>query len=469
MLKGHVYRITAAVGVGLLTGLAVGVANLPISQRLITTYVPVFWRLDPQPLHGSDILFATVLTMGIVLVCLLPVCKPRPWRILDVIFVAQKRVIVAGLALATLGYFNYSYRLPRATLTMTIGVLVVLIPAWFVWIRQRPSTDAGRAVLIGDDPDQIRGLLARTDLPYVGYLSSSRVFEPADPQRAVTDGGMRARRLGGLSRIGDVFVDHDIDTAVLAFREPDRGEFFGALDACFAHGVTAKVPRQFADSVLSYDQRDAALVDVAVEPWDVQDYVVKRVFDLAFATIGLLLLSPVMVVIAIAIYLDDGTPVVYRQIRTSGFGESFTVHKFRSMTPADASPVPTADHDRITRIGAFLRQTHLDEIPQLWTILLGRMSVVGPRAVWVEEEDLLEADLDTAQWRKRWFVKPGLTGLAQVNDAGSERPHEKLRYDLEYIRTQSFTYDVKLVVRQLWMVWGDVLDTLRGRDREVSP
>jgi lipopolysaccharide/colanic/teichoic acid biosynthesis glycosyltransferase len=86
------------------------------------------------------------------------------------------------------------------------------------------------------------------------------------------------------------------------------------------------------------------------------------------------------------------------------------------------------------------------------------MSVVEPRVVWTEEEHLLEAETET--WRKRWFVKPGLTGLAQINDASSVEPEAKLHYDLQYVREQSFTYDVKIVMRQLWKVAVDVKATL---------
>jgi lipopolysaccharide/colanic/teichoic acid biosynthesis glycosyltransferase len=143
------------------------------------------------------------------------------------------------------------------------------------------------------------------------------------------------------------------------------------------------------------------------------------------------------------------------------FGETFDVYKFRSMVPEGESVEPVDDNvnDRITRVGRILRQTHLDEIPQLWSILVGDMSVVGPRAVWTEEESLLEAEEQS--WRKRWFVKPGLTGLAQVNDAKSTDPQQKLRYDLRYVRQQSFWYDLKLVARQIWKVLADVVDTIR--------
>ena len=133
------------------------------------------------------------------------------------------------------------------------------------------------------------------------------------------------------------------------------------------------------------------------------------------------------------------------------------------MVPEGESAAPVDDdaNDRITRVGRVLRKTHMDEIPQLWSILVGDMSVVGPRAAWTEEELVLEQE--TEAWRKRWFVKPGLTGLAQINDAKSTDPDAKLRYDIQYIREQSFWGDVMIVIRQLWKVGIDVGRMVRER------
>jgi lipopolysaccharide/colanic/teichoic acid biosynthesis glycosyltransferase len=121
-------------------------------------------------------------------------------------------------------------------------------------------------------------------------------------------------------------------------------------------------------------------------------------------------------------------------------------------------PVDDENNTQITRVGQLLRKSNLDELPQLWAILRGNMSVVGPRAVWTNEETLLEQQ--TVEWRKRWFVKPGLTGSAQVNDVSSTDPEVKLQYDLEYIRKRSFWLDVKIVLRQVWITIGDVWDLI---------
>jgi len=466
MKRGGSYRVLSATGVVVLTTLAVLVANHRLAQSLFTTYVPLFNNLPVTVLSGGELLRAVALSVGVTTITLAPLYRPRPRRAADTVAIAQRRVVVAGLALATVGYFDWSYRLPRATLVMLTGILFVGAPLWFVAFC-RPADDPDRALIVGDDVEQIERISEETSLPYVGFLCPTSVVEGRHrPERAlpVTDGGNRIgqlERLGGLSRIENALVDNDVDTVVLAFERADRGDFFGALDACHEHGVDAKVHRDYAADVLVSGASTGALVDVEVEPLDLQDHVLKRGFDVAFSLVGLLACAPLFGVIAALIKLDSDGPVLYSQRRTSGLGGTLTVYKFRTMHPEGESPEPVADgeNDRITRVGRVLRPTHLDELPQLWLILAGKMSVVGPRPVWTDEESLLEAE--TEAWRKRWFVKPGLTGLAQVRDAGSTDPEEKLRADLEYIRRQSFRLDAAIVLRQVWMVLEDVAALIR--------
>ncbi len=469
MIRGWWYRLISVIGTCFITAVAVVIANHPFAQALTTTYVPLLWRLDPVTLSGSELQLAGWTSIVLVVSALIPLFKPRPWRVLDVITYTQKRVIVAGFALATLGYFNWSYRLPRTTLAVLVAVLLVMLPLWFVAIRTRTANDSERTIIVGDDLNQITEIVETNDRQIIGYLCPPIQYRPTESTAKndstsasiVADGGSISGlpRLGGLSKLETILVERDIDTVCLAYRTADRGEFFGTLDLCHKHGVSATVHREYADNVLTCSDDVSTLVRVDVEPWDPQDYVFKRLFDVAFAGFGLLVLAPVVVVISIAVKLDSHGPIFYTQDRTSGFGDTFPVYKFRSMIPEgdSATPVDDAENDRITRVGGILRKTHMDEIPQLWSIFLGDMSVVGPRAAWTEEERLLERETDA--WRKRWFVKPGLTGLAQINGVKSTDPELKIRYDLQYIRKQSFWFDVMIVVRQIWKVWMDVVRT----------
>ncbi|QSG01716.1 sugar transferase [Natranaeroarchaeum sulfidigenes] len=464
MLTGWPYRIASAIGTVVLALTAVLVANHPVPQRVFTEYVPLFNRLEPTVLWGSSLVLVVGLTVGAVTLALVPLYKPRPRRVLDTVALTEKRLVASGLALAAIGFFNFSYRVPRATLVMTMGLLGLALPVWFVWIRHRPDTDGSRTIIVGDDPAQIERLQPDVDSPLLGYLCPTHAVKQIpvpgsshrEPETVVADGGdVGLKRLGGLSRLEDILVEHDIDTVVLAFHQPDRQEFFGALHACHDHGVNAKVHRDYADSVLVSEGSVGTLVDVDLKPWDAQDLVFKRLFDIAFAGSALLVLAPVIGLIALAIKIEGHGPIFYEQERTCLDGDTFIVRKFRTLIPTDSDVDLDIEEDRETPLGNFLRTTHLDEIPQLWPILAGQMSVVGPRPAITELEPGYRDEVD--EWQQRWFVKPGLTGLAQINDATGHEPEKKLRYDVQYIRKQSFWFDVKIVLRQLWKVVEDVI------------
>jgi exopolysaccharide biosynthesis polyprenyl glycosylphosphotransferase len=473
MKSGWQYRIAGIVGTAVLTAFVIALVNNATVLNLAAR-IPVIGDLSTNPPRGSELIYEMLTATAIVVAAFVPLYKPRPRRILDIWMHALRRTTIAILALATIGYFDYTYRLPRATLIVTAAFLLFALPLYFVVIRRRPTGNGDRTIIIGDNPDTMADILAAIEGDVLGYVSPPSPFEgersPAEVEVGVADGGVRERLdelpcLGGLSRLDEVLVDHDVDTAVLAFSHPDRAEFFGALDSCYEHGVRAKVHRDHADAVLTSGMDPGELVDIDLEPWDLQDHVLKRAFDVAFSLTGLVVLLPVSLIIAAAVKLQDGGPIFYGQERTAAFGDTFTVYKFRSMVPdaeTDEALLSTEDagevDPRVTRVGRLLRQTHLDEIPQLWSILTGHMSVVGPRP---ERPDLDEdMELDAEQWRSRWFVKPGLTGLAQIHGATGFDPEEKLRYDVEYIRRQSFWFDLKIVIRQLWAVLEDMYGLL---------
>jgi len=476
MTGGWRYRIASVLGVVSLSVLAVRIANVPALQAGFAL-VPAIGHLPFEPAYGTEFAFEAATTALVMLAALVPLYKPRPRRILDAAELAARRVLLACIALAAIGYFDYTYRLPRATLVVVGALALVAMPSWFVAIRRRPRGEAGRTLIVGDDPDTMDDILTALNSGVVGYVSPPSAYFGADrePQPAVpasADGGRPGTLdelacLGGLSRLDEVLVEYDIDTVALAFAQPDRAEFFGTLDACYEYGVTAKVHREHADSVLTTGFGSEELVDVDLEPWDPLDHVMKRIFDSVFAGVGLFVLSPVMLLIVFAIKLEDGGPILYGQERTAAFGDTFPVYKFRSMytdaetgSGAQLSAEDAGERDpRVTRVGRILRKTHLDEIPQLWSVLTGKMSVVGPRPERPELDVNMESNAEA--WRSRWFVKPGLTGLAQINDVTGYEPEEKLRYDVEYIRRQSFWFDMKIVLRQIWKVLSDVVDMVR--------
>ena len=176
----------------------------------------------------------------------------------------------------------------------------------------------------------------------------------------------------------------------------------------------------------------------------------KRSLDLAIMLLAHIILSPIFVllwtVIPLLIWLEDRETVFYRQVRPGRNGRLFTVLKFRTMVVGadQIGPAWTIEKDtRITRIGKLLRRTALDELPSLLSVWQGDMSLVGPRALPIREQELMEDEIPDFACRLK--VRPGLTGMAQVYDLEDEA-HRKLQYDLEYIQNMSLALDLKLLI-----------------------
>ena len=171
---------------------------------------------------------------------------------------------------------------------------------------------------------------------------------------------------------------------------------------------------------------------------------IKRVIDVVVAGLGLLLLFPIMVLLGIAIALESPGNVIFRQIRVGLGTKPFTIFKFRSMVigaDQDGPYFTQAGDDRITAVGAFLRRTSLDELPQLLNIVLGDMSLVGPRPDVPAQEPTYSPD----QWKERHSVRPGITGLAQSTLRSQATPTDRLELDLRYIRDRSIWLDLKII------------------------
>jgi exopolysaccharide biosynthesis polyprenyl glycosylphosphotransferase len=177
--------------------------------------------------------------------------------------------------------------------------------------------------------------------------------------------------------------------------------------------------------------------------------VVKRGVDIALSLIGLIVSAIPMAITALVVWFESGAPVLYRQQRVGQHGREFTLFKFRSMRvdAESAGPIWARENDdRVTSVGRFIRTTRLDELPQLWNVLRGDMSFVGPRPERPYFVEQLSRDIPF--YHERHSVKPGITGWAQVKyryGASVEDAMEKLRYDLYYIKHLSLVFDLTIV------------------------
>lgn len=172
------------------------------------------------------------------------------------------------------------------------------------------------------------------------------------------------------------------------------------------------------------------------------DRVVKRCLDLILSAVVLAVLSPVYLVLAVLVRVKLGSPVLFSQERPGRHGKIFRMYKFRSMTDKhDAEGNLLPDEYRMTRFGTVLRATSLDELPELWNIFKGDMSIVGPRPLLVRYLPRYNA-----RQRRRHDVRPGLTGWAQVNGRNAISWEQKFEYDVEYVEKESFLFDVKIIL-----------------------
>lgn len=189
--------------------------------------------------------------------------------------------------------------------------------------------------------------------------------------------------------------------------------------------------------------------------------VVKRSLDIIFSMMALLILIMPMCVIAIAIKCTSKGAALYTQERLGKDGKTFKIIKFRSMIDdAEKNSIQWCEKDdpRVTRLGAYLRRYHIDELPQLWNIFVGDMSFVGPRP---ERECYYDAfETYIHGFHERLKVKPGLTGLAQVSGGSLMRPEEKIVYDIEYIKNRSIWLDIRVLCNTF-------LTVISGRYRDI--
>jgi lipopolysaccharide/colanic/teichoic acid biosynthesis glycosyltransferase len=189
----------------------------------------------------------------------------------------------------------------------------------------------------------------------------------------------------------------------------------------------------------------------------------KRIFDICVSVSALFILCPILLVTMLLIRIKLGSPIFFHQQRPGLHGRSFEMIKFRTMTDArDVSGNLLPDSDRLTPYGLFLRSTSIDELPELWNVLKGDMSIVGPRPLLTEYLPLY-----SSEQRRRHDVRPGITGWAQVNGRNAISWEEKFAFDVRYVDSKSFILDVKII----WLTLSQVLfrTGINASDLETMP
>jgi sugar transferase (PEP-CTERM system associated) len=359
----------------------------------------------------------------------------------------------ASIILALIYIVIPSAAIGRGIFISAIGLFLIAILAWrFLFNRLADGPQMDEKILIvgtGATARTVaRQILAQRDFGYriVGFIDD----DPTMVGRSVVN----PRVVGIPADIPRLVQQRAVDRIVVGLSDR-RGKLpiEELLRAKFA-GVRVE------DATTTYERiTGKILVDDLKPSWLIfsdgfrvsrTTAVLKRLFDLVFALAGFVLVFPLMVLTALAVWLESGWPVIYSQERVGENGGPFMVHKFRSMKPDAEKGVPvwaSDKDDRVTRVGWFIRKTRLDELPQFWNVLRGDMSFIGPRPERPFFVEQLSREIPFYQ--QRHTVKPGLTGWAQVKyqyGSSIEDAMEKLRYDLYYIKHLSLGFDLTIAL-----------------------
>ena len=351
-------------------------------------------------------------------------------------------------------FLTRSYFLSRLTIVYILPVSIVLVLAGRAFLEeiknwfQNYGIGTDRMIIIGNKTtaDQLGNY-------YVNFKPALRIVD--------TIPSISFDKLDSYHNITRVLVDY----------EPEASEMVKLIRWCEDRGITFQyVPslvgvyasRMEVDTVNGYP-----LIELSPTPLVGWGRVVKRLFDLILTTIGLIILSPIMLLLAIAVRLDSKGPIFFAQERVGELGTTFTFYKFRSMktefstgagyggkkaeamleklrkesNEADGPMFKMENDPRVTKVGRFIRKTSLDELPQLFNVFIGNMSLVGPRPALPNEVAQYE---DAA--KRRLLIKPGVTGMWQVSGRNDVTFDEYIRLDTYYIENWSLWLDVKIIL-----------------------
>jgi exopolysaccharide biosynthesis polyprenyl glycosylphosphotransferase len=354
------------------------------------------------------------------------------------------------VTLAAIYFLAQPYSFPRSVLVVYLVVNGALLAAWRTALDRLFPQPRRRAIIVGAGP--AAGLIADairrhswTGVELVGVLGGG------------TEGVHGLPDLGPTERLAEVVEAHAIDEVILT---PEAPSWRDRLPDRIPEGFPADLlvwPSPFETMIGRLRFRivgDLPLLEARVRPLEGAGALAKRGFDAAVSGAALLLLLPGLTLAAALVALTSRGGVFYRQTRVGRDGRSFELWKLRTMRRGaeveTGAVLAIPDDPRVTAIGRSLRAARIDEIPQLWNVLKGDMSLVGPRPERPEFAQRLAATV--SGYALRHAARPGLTGLAQVSGEYSTEPEIKLRYDLAYLNNWSFGLDLAILLRTLPVV-----------------
>ncbi|MCC6847246.1 MAG: sugar transferase [Deltaproteobacteria bacterium] len=370
------------------------------------------------------------------------------------------------LATTALYFFSGDVNFPRSVLVVYWLVNAAGVAAIRVWIGRRLAASSPVRVLLVGTAEEVGQFLEGVGEPRLHHVDIVGAVSVA----AEGSGNGRARSpfIGDLPWLGDagdlprLLVEHDVGEIVLLSPLSWRDRLVDRMLRQSRRPRVSVVPSVYdilVGRVSSGRIHDIPVVEVVKNPRDDLSYVLKRGSDFLIAGMLLVATLPLALLAAVAVKLGSPGPILYRQRRVGQAGAQFTIWKFRTMfehAERGSGPVLASHEDRrVTPVGRILRASRVDEIPQLWNVLNGTMSLIGPRPE--RPEFVRRYAEEIPGYLERLQVKPGLTGLAQVNGEYHTSPAYKLKYDLAYIYNYSITLDLKIMAETV-----KVMVTRRG-------
>lgn len=444
---------------------------------LLSTFTSVWiWHalVQRQDMVPWSIYFVPSVAGALILVAIMWSIPSQFGSLADELIATGRSALLTTLVLMALSFFLQSDAYSRGTLLVFVPVLIVgllladRIDRWLSTTLMHASSASRRVLLVGygDHGQIVAQSLANRPAYYslIGYLDRRGVVHPEDD--------LHLPKLGATDDLASVLANHTVDEVIIVLGDATEHELQDLIGICMAVRIRWKVMPPMLELRLDQVRFDTVGGLPVVGPRGSKlvgyHWYLKRLVDLAGSLTLLLVLSPILVLAALGVMVTSRGPIIYRQARIGLRGQPFTMYKFRSMTVSNDEQVHetaavawvygdgySQDHNgdvmyknasdsRITSVGKVLRATSIDELPQLWNVAKGDMSLVGPRP---------PIDYEVAQYtekdKRRLEVPPGVTGLWQVSGRSSLSFEEMVDLDLDYIDNWSVGLDVSILLRTL--------------------
>ncbi len=323
------------------------------------------------------------------------------------------------------------------------------------WNIARKSKDRNNILILGTDSSaaHLKETLQKETMLKANILGFMKTdISEADP--AI----LPSEIVGDISSLEDFISKNHVNQIILSNSKLDHDKIVEIIILCERNLITFNMVldlfRVLTSSMDVQSLNDIPLLGISKWPLDYfWKRVLKRCEDVVGASIALIIASPVILVSAIMIKITSPGPIFFKQIRCGKNGKTFNIYKLRTMhidAEKHTGPVFTAENDpRTTKVGAFLRKTNIDELPQLWNVIKGDMSMVGPRPERPHFVEKFKTDISKYMWRH--VSKPGMTGWAQVNGLrGNTSIEKRIKYDLYYLENWSLAFDLKILAKTLF-------------------